>query len=178
MLGELKPGHHTKLINAVTKRLDKGEPGWQSPLELIREAKPDKTAKALKDLYQKLKRRKPPERATAVLRMICRGEMADNEDRYELVSRLLAESHRDTSSTARRNDEALAQLERLLNSGYDVVKALGKDRSVDLETLYYVGFHFVEQGHPAGDDLLQRVIDKGGRKKIAKMAKNKLSLTA
>jgi len=178
MLTELKPAQHKKLIDAVTSRLEKGEPGWQSPLELIREAQPDKTAKALKTLYQKLKRRKPPERATAVLRMICRGEMADNDDRYELASRLLATSHRDTAIAARRGDEALAQLERLLNSGYDVVKALGKDRGVDLETLYYVGFHFVEEGHPAGEDLLLRVIDEGGRKKIAKMAKNKLNLTA
>lgn len=178
MIGEMKTGHQQKLVNAVTSRLEKGEPGWQSPLELIREANPDKTAKALKALYEKLKRRKPPERATAVLRMICRGEMASHEDRYELASRLLAESHRDTSPAARRNDDALAQLERLLNSGYDVVKALGKDRSVDLETLYYVGFHFIELGHPAGEDLLNQVIDKAGRKKIAKMAKNKLSLTA
>ncbi|MEQ9325102.1 MAG: HEAT repeat domain-containing protein [Polyangiaceae bacterium] len=178
LLGELKTGHQQKLINAVTSKLEKGEPGWQTPLELIREANPDKTAKALKALYDKLKRRKPAERATAVLRMICRGEMASHDDRYELASRLLAESHRDTSPAARRNDDALAQLERLLNSGYDIVKALGKDRGVDLDTLYYVGFHFIEQGHPAGEDLLNRVIDKGGRKKIAKMAKNKLSLTA
>jgi hypothetical protein len=178
LIAELKPSHHKKLIDAVTSRLEKGEPGWQSPLELIREAKPDKTAKALKTLYEKLKRRKPPERATAVLRMLCRGEMASNDDRYQLASRLLADSHRDTSSAARRGDEALSQLERLVNSGYDIVKALGKDRSVDLETLYYVGFHFIEIGHPAGEDLLQRVIEKGGRKKVAKMAKNKLSLTS
>jgi HEAT repeat protein len=177
MLGALKTAQITKLLNAVGNRLSAGEPGWQSALELAREAAPDKTAKTLKDVYDKLKKRQPAERATSVLRMLCRGEMATQDDRYQLASRLLAESHRDTSSAARRGDEALAQLGRLLNSGYDVVKNLGKDRAIDLETLYYVGFHFVEEGHPAGDELLERVVAKGGRKKIATMAKNKLKLT-
>ena len=38
------------------------------------------------------------------------------------------------------------------------------------------GFHFAEQGHPLGEELLRVVVDKGGRAKIAKMAKSKLAL--
>jgi hypothetical protein len=173
----MKAAHHNKLLKAMTGFLEADEQGWQTPLELAREAAPDKTAKALKELYDKLKRRKPPERATRVLRILCRGEMASHDDRYQLASRLLAESHRDTSSAARRGDASLGELQRLLNSGYDGVKALTKDRSVDLDDLYYVGFHFIEEGHPAGEDLLNAVVKKAGRKKIAKMAKNKLALS-
>jgi hypothetical protein len=47
---------------------------------------------------------------------------------------------------------------------------------VDLEHLYYVGFHFAEEGHPIGEELLGEVVKKGGRSKVAKMAKNKLAL--
>ncbi|MEZ4438213.1 MAG: HEAT repeat domain-containing protein [Polyangiaceae bacterium] len=177
-LAKLKKPLLDKLRAAIVDHLQAGTGGYQGPLELLREADPDETAKALREVYAKLKRRQPPERATAVLRMICRGEMASQEDRYELASRLLAQSHLDTSTTARRGDTALQELERLVNSGYDVVKALGKDRALGLETLYYVGFHFVEEGHPLGDDLLQHVIEKGGRKKVATMAKNKLRLDA
>lgn len=173
---ELKPGDRKKLVSALTSRLEKGENGWQSPLDIMRCAHPPETDAALRALYTKLKRRKPPERATEVLRLLCRSRDATGDDRYELASRLLAGGLRDTSARARQADEALRTFGYLLRQGFDLVKALRKDRSVDLDTLYYVGFHFIEEDHPAGEELLQLVVEKGGRKKIAKMAKNKLAL--
>ena len=65
----------------------------------------------------------------------------------------------------------------LVRSNYDVAKALRKDRGVDLDHLYYVGFHFTELDHPVGEELLEEVVKKGGRAKVAKMAKNKLALS-
>ena len=53
---------------------------------------------------------------------------------------------------------------------------LRKDKSLSLDDLYYVGFHFSEQEHPLGEELLKVVVDKGGRAKIAKMARSKLAL--
>ena len=97
-------------------------------------------------------------------------------DDAELASRLLVQGNRDTSSNAREADESLRIFGYLLRQGFDVVGALRKDRTVDLDTLYYVGFHFIEEDNPAGEELLQIVVDKGGRKKIGKMAKNKLAL--
>jgi hypothetical protein len=41
-----------------------------------------------------------------------------------------------------------------------------------------VGFHFKEEDHPLGTELLEHVAKEGGRTKIAKMAKNKLGLSA
>ena len=40
-----------------------------------------------------------------------------------------------------------------------------------------MGFHFAEEGHTLGDDLLEHVVKKGGKSKVAKAAKNKLSLS-
>ncbi|HZO11831.1 MAG TPA: hypothetical protein VFB62_01180, partial [Polyangiaceae bacterium] len=77
---------------------------------------------------------------------------------------------------ARRSDESLQIFERLIREGYDVASALRRDRSIELDALYYVGFHFIEEDHPLGEELLKMVADKGGRKKIGKMAKNKLEL--
>ena len=65
----------------------------------------------------------------------------------------------------------------LLRGGFDVAKALRKDRALELEHLYYVGFHFSELDHPVGDELLEEVVKKGGRSKVGKMAKNKLALS-
>ena len=64
----------------------------------------------------------------------------------------------------------------LLARGYDVSRALKKDRGLDLEQLYYVGFHFSEEGEPLGAELLEEVVKKAGRTKVGKMAKNKLAL--
>jgi HEAT repeat protein len=175
--GELKPSQRKKLLTVVAKRLEKGEQGWQSPFDIADAANPKDAAKALRALFEKLKRRKPPELATQVLRLLCKSDQATQDDRYLLASRLLASSHKNTSSASRRGDDTLREIERLLREGYDVVKRLEKDRTIDLEALYYLGFHFIEKGYPAGGDLLERVVDAGGRKKIAKMAKNKLRLS-
>ena len=73
-------------------------------------------------------------------------------------------------------DAALDLLGRLLYAGFDVSSALRKERGLELEQIYYAGFHFVEEGQPLGEELLRHVIEKAGRKKIARLAKNKLAL--
>ncbi|MBW2525849.1 MAG: HEAT repeat domain-containing protein [Deltaproteobacteria bacterium] len=174
MAAELSPSWRKKLLKVALERLAADERGWKAPLDVVRKAKPAEAATGLREVYAKLKRKKS-DGATEVLRLLCTSEAATDETRYELAARLLAQSRKDTSPSVRRDDEALELLERLLRNRFDVVSALQKDRSLDLDALYYVGFHFVEQQHPAGADLLRHVADRGGRKKIAKMAKNKLA---
>jgi len=174
MAGDLSPAWRKKLLKVAVDRLAADERGWKAPLDVVRKATPDEVAAGLRDLYGKLKRRKG-DGATTVLRLLCSSAAVTDETRYELASRLLANSRKDTSSAVRRDDEALELIDRLLRNRHDVVRAMGRDRSLDLDALYYVGFHFVEQHHPAGADLLQLVVERGGRKKIAKMAKNKLA---
>jgi HEAT repeat protein len=176
MAGELAPPLRKKLLAAATARLAAGENGWQATLDIVRSADPAQAAQALRELYATLKRRQPAERATEVLKLLCRGREASDEDRYELASRILAASRKDTSAAARKNDESLRLLGQLVAAGYDVASALRRDRAADLDALYYVGFHFIEEGHPVGEELLGQVVEKGGRKKIATMAKNKLEL--
>ena len=66
----------------------------------------------------------------------------------------------------------------LVAKNVDVVGLLKKERTIELDARFYLGFHFVEQGEALGEDLLNEVIEKGGRTKLAKMAKNKLELEA
>ena len=65
-----------------------------------------------------------------------------------------------------------------MTRGFDVATALRRDRSLELDHLFYVCFHFSEEGHTLGDDLLEHVGQKGEKSKVAKDAKNKLSLSA
>ena len=133
-------------------------------------------AAALRALAAKLHKGKGSEKAFVVQRLLCKSDRASDEDRYTLASLELAHGRLDTKPAARNGDDALRLLGALAGRGYDVAAALRKDRGLDLEHLYYVGFHFVEKDHPLGEDMLSHVADKAGRTKLGKMAKNKLSL--
>ncbi|MEJ7733145.1 MAG: HEAT repeat domain-containing protein [Polyangiaceae bacterium] len=175
---KLKPAARKQLLDAALKKLAAGERGWEAPLDIARDADAKGTAEALRDLAQKLARGKNADRARSVLGLLARSEHAGDEDHYRLASLELAQSRLDTSLTARVNDEALKHLGNLAKRGFDVIAALRKDRALELDHLYYVGFHFAEQRSPLGAELLAEVVKKGGRNKVAKMAKNKLALAA
>src|SRR5262249_54898871 len=114
--------------------------------------------------------------AERVLAVLASGDHAQADDRYALASLELKRSICDTRPAARANDPALRALASLARGGFDLAPALKKDRSLKLDHLYYVGFHFAELGHPLGGDLLEEVAKKGGRTKLGKRAKNKLAL--
>ena len=165
-----------QLLDAAIAKIGDAERGWEAMLDVVREADPDAAADALRALATKL-RKKQDEKAGTVLRLLCKTDRATDDDRYALASLDLAKGHHDTRPAARAGDEALRQLGLLLNRGYDLASALRKDRAVGPEAMYYLGFHFVEEGHPLGKELLGEVVKRAGRAKVAKMAKNKLSLS-
>jgi hypothetical protein len=174
----IAPALRKELLDAAMDRLGSGERGWESHLDVARDADPDAVASALRALGGKLRKQGIGDKAARVLSVLCRADRATDDDRYGLASLLLAKSPKDTRHASRAGDESLTMLGSLLSRGYDVAGALKKDRTLELEHLYYVGFHFSEEGHPLGDELLTRVVDEGGRGKVAKMAKNKLALSS
>lgn len=163
-----------QMIEVASKRLGAGNRNWEPLLATVRDADAAAAAEAMRGLAQKL-RRSNPEKALTVLRVLCRNECTD-DDRYALAAAELSRGPHDTRPAARAGDESLRLLGALLDRGFDVATHLRKDKSLALDHLYYVGFHFSEQGHPLGEDLLRTVVEKGGRAKIAKMAKSKLAL--
>lgn len=173
---KISPALRRQILEGAVERLGAGERGWEALLDVARDADPDAAAAALRALAEKLRRGKKDERARSVYQILCKSDRATDDDRYALASLELARSTRDTRPASRAGDESLRILATLLRSGFDVARALKKDRAVDLEHLYYVGFHFTELDHPLGEELLEEVVKKGGRAKVAKMAKNKLAL--
>jgi hypothetical protein len=163
------------MLALATKRLAAGDRNWEPLLAVVRDADPGRAAAALREVAVRM-RKSNPDKALTVLRVLCRGEGCTDEDRYTLAAAELGASRHDTHPSARAGDESLRLLGALLDRGVDVGTRLRKDRSVDLEHLYYVGFHFAEQAHPLGEELLRAVIERGGRAKIAKMARSKLAL--
>jgi len=172
----ITPATRKKLLDSVKAKITQQERGWEAALEIARHSNPNQTQKSLRELVQSLKRTRKYEKASVVQKIVCRSEPSGNTDWYELASLLLRQSAKDTHPKSRQQDEALQILGRLAHRGFKVPDALRKDRSIDLDASYYVGFHFAESGHPFGEDLLGDVAKKGGRKKIGRMAKNKLKL--
>jgi HEAT repeat protein len=164
-----------QMLQTATARLSAGDRNWEALFATVRDADAGAAAEAMRELAGKL-RKSNPEKALTVLRVHCRNEGATDADRYALAVAELARSPRDTRPAARSGDEALRLLVSLLDRGFDVASQLRKDKSLSLDDLYYVGFHFSEAEHPLGEDLLRTVVDKGGRAKIAKMARSKLAL--
>jgi hypothetical protein len=167
-----------QILEEAIEGLAQHSPGWEALLGVARDADPAGTAEALRGLITKLKKAKKLEQVLPVLGILGRSEHATPEDLYALTALELAKSQKDLRPTARAADECLKLIDKLVKLGFDVSTALKKDKSLDLEALYYVGFHFIEDDHALGQELLEEVVKKGGRTKLAKMAKNKLALAA
>jgi hypothetical protein len=164
-----------QLLDTAIKRVGGGEGHWEALLAAVRDADARAPAEALRGLAQKL-RKTDPGKSVAVLRVLCLGEGATDDDRYALAVGELARGSRDTRPAARASNEALRLFGAMIDRGTDVASMLRKDRSLELEDLYFLGFHFAEENLPLGEELLRLIVEKGGRAKIAKMARSKLAL--
>jgi HEAT repeat protein len=149
---------------AAIDRLSNGKPAWEPLLQVAREADPAATAVALRDAGAKLRKGKP-ERALAALRALGRGAEATPDDGYAWATLELAKG---------RRDEAMQIFGQLTDRGFDLAAALRRDRSLEAETRYQIGFHFAERRHPAGEEILTAVAEAAGRTKIGQMARAKL----
>jgi HEAT repeat protein len=179
LVAKLKPAAKKSIIAACVEKLQKGTPGWEPALQVARDADAKGTAEGLRGLAAKLRRSKNKEdKEISVLTLLCKMDEATADDRFRLAVAELGQSRRDTTPGYRSRDPALKQLGALLDDGFDLLAAMRKDRGLGNEEMFYVGFHFVEDEHPIGEELLGEVVKKGGRTKLAKMAKNKLKLAA
>jgi len=122
----------------------------------------------------KLRKARKLDAEARVLGALSGAGEARPEERYRLAAVLLRGSSLDPR--ARRSDRSLRLLAELAKTDFDVASAMRSDRGVELDALYYVGFCFLEDGVDGGEDLMRDVVKRGGRKKIATAAKNKLAL--
>ncbi len=166
-----------KVIDAVVERLADDGRGYEACLAIARAADPDGTALALRDLAAKLKKQKKEERAQHALILLSHTDGATADDRLRLAMIALKKSRLDASRPARARDEAI-KLFGDIAGDVDIGRELKRDKSVTPEQLFYLGFHFTEDGDPLGEELLHEVIARGPRTKLAKAAKNKLKLEA
>lgn len=133
-------------------------------LPLARELDREAASSALRALARRLQTHKDAERSLGVRRLIGRSADATAEDGYALPAAELRAGHR---------DEALTIAGQLLDRGFDLPAALRRDRALDPELRYQIGFALAERRHPAAEEVLADLAS-AGRGKIAAMAKAKL----
>jgi HEAT repeat protein len=152
------------IVDSAVARIEAEDPGAESVLQVARTVDGEGTARALRALAAGLKRRKP-EQALRVLRVLGRSREAAPDDGYALAALEL---------THGLKDEAFTVIGQLADQGYDVGKALRKDRSLEDRHRYEIGFHFIERDHPLGEEALSLVAETAGRSKLGQMARAKL----
>ncbi len=104
----------------------------------------------------------------------------DDEQRFYLGVLGLKAGGRNLLRSARSADPVLQQFAQLVQAGYPVTRQLGKQKDLELEDLFTLGFNFVESTDEnekgLGVELLELVSDRQPRGKLGVAAKNKLKL--
>ncbi|MDP2606369.1 MAG: HEAT repeat domain-containing protein [Deltaproteobacteria bacterium] len=147
-------------------------------LQVLKLADPNYSYEQLAAEAARLAKAKKFKEAAAFLAPLKEFSEFKSEDKFRLaLAQLKLHSH--TLSTNRHHPavELLADLHR--NSAYPLFDALKKDRALEAEDLFNLGFRLVERHgdeRGLGKDLLEHVASKFPRNKIGKNAKNKLKL--
>jgi HEAT repeat protein len=152
------------LVVAALGRVGRGGPQADALIPLARELDREATTDGLRAEAAKQHKRKNAPGALAILRLVGQSADATADDGYALAS---------AEVRAGRRDEALIICGQLLDRGFDLAAALRKDRQLDPEQRYQIGFALVERRSPAGEEILSDLAG-AGRNKIAAMAKAKL----
>ncbi len=171
---KVSPAVRKQLLDLALERMADGLPGWEALLDVARDGDAAAVAAALHELIAKFKKAKKQDKIIPLLSVLTKNAAASPEDTYLLASLELSRSAKDLR--ARDRDKSLKTIAQLLDQDFDVAAAMRKDKSLELEDLYFVGFHFIEEGQSLGQELLEHVVKEGGRTKLAKMAKNKLKI--
>ena len=152
------------LVSAALARVGRGGPQADALVPLARELDRAATGDGLRAEAAKQHKRKDAAGELAILRLLGQSTDATADDGYALASAELR---------AGRRDEALLIFGQLLDRGFDLGAAVRKDRQLEPEQRYQIGFSLIECRNAAGEEILTDLASSG-RNKIAAMAKAKL----
>jgi HEAT repeat protein len=152
------------LVSTAVARVGRGGANGDALLPLARELDRASTAAGLRAEAAKQRKRKNADGALSILRLIGQSTDATADDGYALASAELA---------AGRRDEALVIFGQLLERGFDLAAAVRKDRELEPDERYQIGFALIERRNAAGEEILSDLASSG-RSKVAAMAKAKL----
>jgi HEAT repeat protein len=172
------PEWREKVFAQACEYLEANDRRADALLFLLREADAAELRDRLEQRAVYWRKKKAYETALLYLRLLIRDPSCGFPIRLELAACGLKVSSHDLSPEARAGDPCLQQFATLCQ-GYEAELSaeLEKIKWLEPEDLYYLGFHFAEQGgqakHFAGK-VLRLVLKRSPRSKLAQAAKSKL----
>jgi hypothetical protein len=151
-------------------------------LFLLRESDPADLRERLEERSLAWRKKKNYAAALLYLRLLLRDPAAGLPLRLEGLACGLKVSGHDLAVEARTSDPALQQAVHLAKQhGEELFEPLEKTKWLEPEDLYYLGFHLAEQPGAArrlGGKVLQLVLKRSPRSKVAQAARSKLRSAA
>lgn len=166
------------LFNKACEYLDSGDRRADAFFHVLRETNPADLKERIEDRALALRKRKDYGGALNYLKLLTRDPACGLPWRLERACCGLKTSTRDVSPEARAADHCLEEFVSLFRHfDTELFPALEKVKWLDTEDLYYLGFHCVEQEGALkkfGGQVLQLVVERGGKTRIVQAAKSKL----
>lgn len=169
-----------RLVKQFLTLLHEGNEAYRATLDLLRRAAPEAALEPLLDEAAEHLKAKRYTDAAKTLNALSGTELFTEEVQYLLALAHLKQSRKDLALTARQTDPALRFFGNLLARNAAVLaERLKKDKSLEPEDFFYLGFHFAERSHVEktfGAAMLQHVATQYTRREIGKAAKKKLQV--
>ncbi|MDD5084689.1 MAG: HEAT repeat domain-containing protein [Candidatus Omnitrophica bacterium] len=161
------------------KLMEKQDERLQVYLTLLRLVNPDILYGQTMSVIRELKNKKRFAEARRYLANLQGGPLFTQDARFEMALAELKLSKKDVGLSQRDADPAIRLFAALVHNSLSfAVERLRKERSLDVEDLYYLGFHFAEKLFELKDfgiQILKMLIRKYPRSRCAASAKKKLS---
>jgi len=172
-----------RAVVQLVDRYEKADPRWQVFLNFVRGTDPVALQKLVEKRLAVLRKSTSVKRFDAMeklLQLLWDQNLMSPAGRHEYGLLLLRRSRKEPAREARAADPALRVLSGIArHEGAKLAVALGKERALGAEELYYLGFHWsegAEDVRPVGRALLQLVVQKYPRHKLRKPAQHKIEL--
>jgi HEAT repeat protein len=169
-----------RLVKQFLALLDESGDAYRPYLDLLRRAAPEAVSEPLVDVAKQHVKAKRYADAIKPLSVLSGTELFTEEVQYLLALAHLKQSPKDVALTSRQTDPALRFFGNLLaRNANALAERLKKDKSLQPEEYFYLGFHFAERSHvekPFGAAMLQHVVSQYARRDIGKAAKKKLQV--
>jgi hypothetical protein len=154
-----------RAVDLLVECLDQNVDRHKFFLEFVRSVDPEPLRKRLYRLAKTLKTgrtRDRWERIVQYLRLLWDHHLITPEGRYLLAVALLKQSDRDLAPATRRENLGLQVIRALIYDDQEhLVRTLKRDRDLGPEDIFYLGFHFAEEGEatrPFGAEMLEHVL--------------------
>jgi hypothetical protein len=150
-------------------------------LHFLRNAAPEFLAEVLRKESTRLMKAGRARDAARLRHIVRELPDASDEDAYQLALTLVKTRRRGLDAPFRRPDPALDLLTSLEERRFPTGAHLKRERALDAEELYAIGFGLAEMtgaGRRLGEELLAHLAAKQPRTKLGKSARNKLALSA